>query len=140
MNKILSKIPINSFSSKFIPYSSNLINKIPHVIQYDKKNIYIDKFKSFHLEKKYNIKLFRFNNNNPIDNCMLDISTDNFSIKEIIKYNKSLDYLLFYNNKQILELQINYNINNLDLINIYNDDLIKILNNINKMKIQINEE
>jgi hypothetical protein len=137
MKKILSKIPINSFASKFIPYASNLINKYQPIIPYDQKYMYLDKFKTSHFEKYYNINLYRFNNNISIDNCILDFNTDNLNIKEIIKYDESFEYLLLYNNKQILKLQIEYNINNLDLINIYNNDLKNIINNINKMIIQI---
>lgn len=136
MNQILSKLPKNTFASRFIPFASNLMNKYPPVVPMSQNYMYLDKFKAINDNTFMNISLYRFNNNKQIDHYVLDIHSNDFVIKEMLMNKKTLDYKLFYNNKTILELYTDYN--NIDLDNIYSSKIKNIIYRLDGMKIEIN--
>lgn len=136
MNQLLSKLPRNTIASNFFPYASNLVNKNSPNIPINQNYMYLDKFKILDDDTYMNISLYRYNNNKNIDHYLLNMNSNHFSIKEMLINKKSLNYKLFYNNKQILELN-NIDHNFLDLKYFYPKNINDIIYKIKYMEIQI---
>lgn len=125
---VIQKLPKNILISRFIPIATNLITNNPYNITKNLFNfIYIDKFNG----NESNGILQTFGHSKNLKKFILEINIGNDLLIEeeitLLREN-NIDYKLKLNSKYEIILFTN-NIN-IDMNNVYNDKIKKLINNI----------
>ena len=137
LKRLMFFLPKNTIVTNFIPISTNLLNEYPDNLTKNNRGfVYIDNFKGV---SNYGVLYTSIHTDNYVSTKLyIEDKNKNYSVDEKINiYNNNnnvfFDYKLIVNNN--LEMKLYMEKNNIDFNMLFNNNVKKIINNIEESNI-----
>jgi hypothetical protein len=137
LKRLMFFLPKNTIVTNFIPISTNLLNECPDNLTKNNRGfVYIDNFKGV---SNYGVLYTSIHTDNYVSTKLyIEDKNKNYSVDEKINiYNNNnnvfFDYKLIVNNN--LEMKLYMEKNNIDFNMLFNNNVKKIINNIEESNI-----